>query len=139
MFTAFRLRLDFHDDMFSILSEVNRLPVLLLKLQTVLSKDSILTIYKTFIRPHLNYNDAIQDKIYNEHRHKMLELTQFSAALAIKGAILGTNTLKPYQKLCLESLQNRRKSRRLSLFYKFHKNQSSLYLYKIIPAKTPGN
>ena len=44
--------------MFSILSEVDRLPVLLLKLQTVLSKDSILTIYKTFVRPHLNYNDA---------------------------------------------------------------------------------
>lgn len=66
-------------------------------------------------------------------------MTHFSAALAIKGAILGTNTLKPYQKLCLESLQNRRKSRRLSLFYKIYKNQSSLYLYKIIPAKTPGN
>ena len=69
----------------------------------------------------------------------MLEFTQFSAALAIKGAILGTNTLKPYQKLCLESLQNRRKSRRLSLFYNFYKNQSSLHFYKIIPAKTPGN
>ena len=59
MFTASRLRLNFHDDMFSILSEVHRLPVLLLKLQTVLSKDFILTIYKTFIRPHLNYSDAI--------------------------------------------------------------------------------
>ena len=39
----------------------------------------------------------------------------------------------------LESLQNRRKLRRLSLFYKIYNDQSPLYLYHLIPAKTPGN
>ena len=39
----------------------------------------------------------------------------------------------------LESLPNRRKLRRLSLFYKICNDQSPLYLYNLIPAKTPGN
>ena len=39
----------------------------------------------------------------------------------------------------LESLQNRRKLRRLSLFCKIYKWQSPLYLYNLIPAKTPSN
>ena len=41
--------------------------------------------------------------------------------------------------LGLESLRNRRKLRRLSLFYKIYKGKSPLYLYNLIPAKTPGN
>ena len=43
------------------------------------------------------------------------------------------------QELGLESLQNSRKLRRLSLFYKVYNDQSPLQLYNLIPAKTPGN
>ena len=46
---------------------------------------------------------------------------------------------KRYQELGLESLQNRCKLRRLSLFYKIYKDQYPLYLYNLIPAKTQGN
>ena len=108
------------------------------KLQTVLPRHSLLTIYKAFIRPHLDYCDVIYDKIFNESWHKKLESAQYNAALAITGAIRGTNTEKLYQELGLESLQNRRKLRRLSLFYKIYKDQSPLYLHNLIPAKTPG-
>ena len=47
--------------------------------------------------------------------------------------------MKLYQELGLESLQNRRKLRRLSLFYKIYNGQRLLHLYNLIPAKTPGN
>ena len=57
--------------------------------------------------------------------------------LAITGARRGTITVKLYQELGLESLQNRRKLRRLSLFYKIYNGQFPLYLYNLIPAKTP--
>ena len=43
--------------------------------------------------------------------------------------------MKLYQKLGLEPLQNRRKLRTLSLFYKIYNDQSPLYLYNLIPAK----
>ena len=62
----------------------------------------------------------INDKIFNESWHKNLQSAQYNAALAITGAIRGTNTVKLYQELGLEPLQNRRKLRRLSLFYKIY-------------------
>ena len=97
-----------------------------------------LTIYKAFIRPHLDYCDVIYDKIFNESWHKNLESTQCNAALAITQDIRGTNTMKLYQELGLKSLQNRCKLRRLSLFHKIYNDQSALYLYNLIPARTLG-
>ena len=77
--------------------------------------------------------------MFNESWNKKLESSQYNVALAITGAIRGPNTEKFYQEFGLESLRNRRKLRRLSLFYKIYKDQSPLYLYNLIPAKTPGN
>ena len=106
-------------------------------LQTILSRHFLLTIHKAFIRPHLDYCDAIYNKIFNESWHKNLESAQYNAVLVIAGAIRGTNTEK--LELGLESLRSRRKLRILSLFYKIYKDQSPLYLYNLISAKTPGN
>ena len=39
---------------------------LLRKLSTLLPRQSLLTIYKSFIRPHLNYGDVIYDQPLNE-------------------------------------------------------------------------
>ena len=48
----------------------------------------------SFIRPHLDYCDVIYDKIFDESWHKKLESAKYNAALAITGAIRGTNTEK---------------------------------------------
>ena len=37
---------------------------------------SMLTIYKSFIRPHLDYSDIIYDQAYNASFHQKLELLQ---------------------------------------------------------------
>ena len=96
-----------------------------------------LTIYKAFIKPHLDCSDLICDKLFIESRHLKLESAQYSVALAITEAFWETNsnTEKLYQKWVLESLQNRRKLRSLSLFYKLHEDQSPLYLFNLVPAK----
>ena len=47
-----------------------------------------------------------------------IKTVQYNAALAITGAIRGTSREKLYQELRLESLYDRRKFRRLCLFYK---------------------
>ena len=83
--------------------------------------------------------NVIYDKIFNEFWHKKLESAQCNAAVAVTGTIRGTNTVKLYQDSVLESLQNRRKLRRLSLFYKTYEDQSPFYLYNLIPAIVPGN
>ena len=117
-------QLNFNEHISSTLSIVSKLTAVLRKLQTVLPRHSLLTIYKAFIRPHLDYCDVIYDKIFNESWHKKLESAQYNVALAITGAIRGTDTEKLYQELGLESLRNRRKLRRLYLFYKIYKDQS---------------
>ena len=68
---------------------------------------------------------------FNESFHKKLESAQCNAALAITGAIRGTNTVKHYHELGLESLQNKSKFRRLGSSYKIYKDQSSFYLYNL--------
>ena len=111
---------------------------MLRKLQTVLPRHSLLAICKVFIRPHLDYSEAAYEKLFNEIWHEKLEWAQCNAALVIRWAIRGTNIVKLYQEVGLESLQKRRKLGRLSLFYNIYKDQFPLYLYNLIPAKTPS-
>ena len=57
-------------------------------MHTLPSKSS-LTIYKTFLRPHIDYGDIICDQPSNESFCETRESVQYKAALAITGAIQG--------------------------------------------------
>ena len=50
-----------------------------------------MTIYKSFIRPHLDYGDVTYDQAYNASFQQKVESIQYNAALAIRGAIIGTS------------------------------------------------
>ena len=50
----------------SILNKVNKTIGLSRKFQSVPSRHSLITIYKTFIRPHLYYGDVIYDRTFSE-------------------------------------------------------------------------
>ena len=106
---------------------------LLRTLQSIFPRTSLLTIYKSFIRPHLNYNDAVNDQPLNDAFSNKLETVQYNAALAVTGAIKGTSREKVYQELGLEYLQQRRWRRRLCLFYKVVSTKLLAYIYDIIP------
>ena len=99
-------KLNFQEHLDNIMSKVDKTIGLLRKLQAVLPRPSPATIYKAFIRPHLDYGDIIYDQAYKESFHQKLESIQYNAALAITGAIRGTSREKLYQELGLESLQN---------------------------------
>ena len=79
---------------------------LLRELQNLLLRKSLITVYKSFIRPNLDYLDIIYDQAYNTSFHRKWESIQYNAALAITGAIRATSKEKLFQDLCLESLQN---------------------------------
>ena len=66
-------------------------------MHNVLPRHSLLTIYKSFIKPHLDYGDIIYDKPNNQAFSNKLEPVQYNAALAIKWAIQGTSKTKVYQ------------------------------------------
>ena len=94
------------------------------RLSVTLSRKSLLTIYKSFVRPLLDYADIIYDKPYNESFKEKLEAVQYNACLAITGAIRGTSRERLYRELGLETLNNRRWSRKLFFFHKIIKGLS---------------
>ena len=53
----------------TILAKANRTIGLLRKFQQVLPRPSLITIYKAFIRPYLDYGDVIFDQAFNNSFH----------------------------------------------------------------------
>ena len=81
---------------------------LLCKLHNTLPRLPLLTIYKSFIRPHLDYGDVIYDQAYTASFHQKIESVQYKSALAITGTIRRTSKEKLCYELGLESLEKRR-------------------------------
>ena len=76
--------------------------VLLTSSENVLPRPSLLQIYKSFVRPQLDYGDIIYDKAFIGSFQKNLESIQYNAALVITGTIRGTSREKIYN---IKSLQ----------------------------------
>ena len=67
-------KLNFQEHLYNIMSKVGKTIGLLRKLQAILLRPSLVTIYKAFIRLHLDYGDIIYDEAYKESFHQKLEL-----------------------------------------------------------------
>ena len=100
------------------------------KLSLTLSRNSLLTIYKTFVRPILDYAD--NDKPLTESFKDKLEMVQYNAALFIIGASKGTSRDRIYRELGLESLAERRWSRKTFFFHKIINGLLPVYLQSYI-------
>ena len=56
-----------------------------------ISYDVLLRIYKSFLRPHLDYGDIIYDKPHKKFFKNKIENIQYKACITITGAIQGTS------------------------------------------------
>ena len=129
----FDKKLNFEEHLIKIESKVNETVGIIRKLQNILPRSAILTIYTSFIRPHLDYWYIIYDKKFNESFHAKLESLQNNATLAITGAIRGSSTEKMCEELGLESLKSRLWYRKMSFLYNVLKSESQSYLSNTIP------
>ena len=102
-------------------------------LSSVLPRKSLLTIYKSFVRPHLDYGDILYDNPANKNLVNFIEKVQYKACLDITGAIQGTSRESLYQELGLESLRFRRWYRKMIFFYRIVNELAPKYLTDIIP------
>ena len=59
-------KLNFEEHLKKVESKVNKTIGIIRKLQNVLPRLALLTIYNSFIRPHLDCGDIIYDKAFNE-------------------------------------------------------------------------
>ena len=101
-----KLIFDEHLKMVSL--KINKTLGLLQKLHNLLPRFPLIWMYKTFVRPYLDYGDILYDQAYNMSFHHKLESIQYNACLAITGAIWDASKENFYQELGLESLQLRR-------------------------------
>ena len=72
-----------------VLKKISKTVGLLRKIQYIFPRTSLITIYKLFDRPHLDYGDIIYDQTFNESFHQRIESIQYNA---ITGAIRGTSS-----------------------------------------------
>ena len=94
-------KLNFSNHIKEKLSKANKGIGVLRKLYNVLPRSSLITIYKSFIRPHLNYGAIIFDQPENEGFCKKTESVQYNAILAITGAIQELKELP--EKRCIKN------------------------------------
>ena len=71
------------------------------KLQNIIPENSIQTIHKSFIRPHLDDGDINYHQPKNRSFCQKIEFIQYQAALAITGVIHGTSQTNLYNELVI--------------------------------------
>ena len=84
-------KLNFNEHLKGVLDKISKTMGLIRKFQSILPRFSFLTIYKTFVRLHLDYGDMIYDQTYNASFQRKLESIQYAACLAITGTIRGSS------------------------------------------------
>ena len=117
------------------IKKANRGIGLINRFREFLPRDSLVTIYKAHVRPHIDYGDIVYDRPGNSNFSEKIESIQYNACLAITGCFRGTSREKLYLELGLESLADRRLSRRLIFFYKIINGFAPTYLSNILPPR----
>ena len=141
--------LSFTSHIKSIISKSRQGIGMLRFLSKYLPRHTLNEMYKLYVRPHLDYGDVIyhiphkmcefSHSIKLTNQMEKLEAVQYSAALAVTGAWKGTSREKIYDELGWESLNLRRWSRRLVLFYKIINHLTPDYTRIPIPQRQASN
>jgi hypothetical protein len=146
-------KLNFNKHIDEKISKANKGIGIIRRLYPYLPRKSLIQIYKSYIRPHLDYCDIIYHKPIhdeftreyfserasadpiriNEQFNNKIETVQYNSALAITGCIRGTSKQKLYSELGLVSLYDRRTYHRFLFFYKIVNDLAPQYLKKFIP------
>ena len=95
-------------------------------------RKALLTIYKSFIRPHLDYGVILYDKPENQKFQNKFEKIQYKACLAITGTVRGTSGKQIYDELGLHTLIKRRWRNKLTFFYKIINDLLPEYVYSYL-------
>ena len=96
-------KLTFEEHLNNVLVKVNKAVG---KLRNILPRATLISVYKAFIWPHLDYGDVFFDQAFNNSFKEKLESIQYNACLALTGAMRSTPIEKIYQYLGLESLRD---------------------------------
>ena len=102
------------------------------KLKFKLDRKSLETIYLTFIRPLLEYGDVLWDNC-TQYEKDELDKIQNEAARIATGATKLISLFALSNEIKWESLDERRRKHKLTLFYKMNSNLCPTYLSSLVP------
>jgi hypothetical protein len=105
---------------------------ILRKLKYLLSRSHLSKIYKTYILPILEYGCELWDDCCIRDTQK-LECLQLEAARIVTGLPIYSSAESLYFETGWSKLEDRRKSRKLNLFYKIENNMALTYLSDCLP------
>ena len=101
-----------------------------------LNREKLDLAYKMYVRPLLEYGDIIFHETSQESMD-LLESVQYQAGLIVAGCWKGTSREKLYKELGWESLTDRRRLHRLTLYQKVKTNEAPAYLSEYIITSVP--
>ena len=101
-----------------------------------LNRNCLELTYKMHVRPYLEYGDVLFHECSRDLM-SLLESIQYQAGLITSGCWQGTNRGKLYKELGWESLADRRKLHRLSLYFKIKTNEAPEYLNQYVLRSLP--
>jgi len=107
------------------------------KLKYLLDRNSLQTVYFSFIRPLLEYADVVWDNC-TQYEANELEKIQHEAGRIVTGTTQFVSIEKLHMETGWKPLSSRRKFYRLTLFYKMVHMQVPPYLSSLVP-DTVGN
>ena len=84
-------KLDFNICIEREIRKCNTITELIRRLSVCLPRKTLLTMYKSFFRPHLDYGDILYDKPGNLKFKSKIGKVQYKACIAVTGAIQGTS------------------------------------------------
>lgn len=115
-----------------IIKGVGKYINVLQKLRYCLSRNTLQTIYFTYVRPKLEYCSIIWDDCSQQDKER-LDNVQLKFARIISGAKRGTSHELIYNELEWTKLEDRRKQSKLTFLYKIVNRVSPDYLVEILP------
>ena len=122
----------FHSHIGNIVKSVSTRLCVLRKLKYVLTKTTLSRIYLTFIRPLMEYACELWDGC-SQRDSDSLEKLQLEAGRIVTGLPIFASRDSIYYETGWELLSERRRIRRLSLFYNIHNNLAPEYLSDLMP------
>lgn len=115
-----------------ICDKAGRVLNLLSYFQYKLDRDTLETMYTSFVRPVLEYGCVVWSDC-TQNDSDLLESVQKRAARIVSGGIRGTSTQVLYSELGWQSLKDRRDFHSLCLFYKINNQLCPSYLSQYLP------
>ena len=115
-----------------IFEKVSKRLNILKLLKYKLNRSTLVCLYKSLIRPLMEYGDVIWDNC-TEGEASLLESIQYECARVVTGAIKGTSARALMNELAWESLSTRRKMHKLFYMFKIFRCISPAYLVELLP------